>query len=142
MGTHLLKAALLGMGLAVASSGAFAQQQKVDIGKREYDANCASCHGAGGKGDGPMRPFLTKSASDLTVLAKNNGGVMPVTRLYATIEGSREATAHGTADMPVWGYEYRVQAAQYYLDVPYDPEVYVRTRILSLIDYIYRLQAK
>jgi len=28
------------------------------------------------------------------------------------------------------------------MDTPYDPEVYVRTRILALIDYIYRLQAK
>ena len=44
--------------------------------------------------------------------------------------------------MPVWGYEYRVQAAEHYIDAPYDPEVYVRARILSLIDYIYRLQQK
>jgi hypothetical protein len=65
-----------------------------------------------------------------------------VGKLCATIEGSREATAHGTAEMPVWGYEYRVQAAQHHMDTPYDPEVYVRTRILALIDYIYRLQAK
>ncbi len=137
----LLNAALLGMGLGIAGGSALAQQ-KPDVGKREYDANCASCHGPAGKGDGPVKPYLTKSAPDLTMLAKNNGGVMPVAKLYATIEGSREATAHGTAEMPVWGYEYRVQAAQHYMDTPYDPEVYVRTRILALIDYIYRLQAK
>lgn len=44
--------------------------------------------------------------------------------------------------MPVWGYQFRVQAGEYYGEVPYDPEVYVRTRVLALIDYISRLQAK
>ena len=29
-----------------------------------------------------------------------------------------------------------------YMDVPYDPEVYVRTRILSLVEYLNRLQLK
>jgi hypothetical protein len=28
--------------------------QDRDIGKMEYQANCASCHGIGAKGDGPM----------------------------------------------------------------------------------------
>ena len=29
-----------------------------DFGKREFDANCASCHGMDGKGKGPLVPFL------------------------------------------------------------------------------------
>lgn len=41
-----------------------------------------------------------------------------------------------------WGRDYRIKAAEYYFDVPYDPEVYVRGRILALIDYINRIQAK
>jgi hypothetical protein len=47
--------------------------------------------------------------------------------------------------MPVWGRDYSQESAkagEYYLDVPYDMEMYVRSRILALIDYLNRLQAK
>jgi hypothetical protein len=44
--------------------------------------------------------------------------------------------------MPVWGRDYNLKAAEYYMDVPYDPDAYVRGKILSLIDYIYRMQVK
>ena len=57
-------------------------QGKMDLGKRKYDASCASCHGLRGTGDGPNAPYLNRKASDLTALAKNNGGVFPVNRLY------------------------------------------------------------
>lgn len=115
---------------------------KVDVGKREYEANCAGCHGATGKGDGPYNAFLNKSSSNLTVLAKNNGGVFPIARIYEVIDGRQQVPAHGQRDMPIWGADYMVKAAEYYVDVPYDPESYVRARILALIEYINRLQAK
>jgi hypothetical protein len=35
-----------------------------------------------------------------------------------------------------------MKAGEYYMDVPYDSEAYVRARILALIDYISRLQVK
>jgi mono/diheme cytochrome c family protein len=114
----------------------------LDLGKRKYRANCASCHGAEGKGNGPNKPCLTKRPSDLTVLAKNNGGVLPVGRIYDVIDGNKDVVGHGTRDMPTWGYGYRVQAAEYYVDVPYNAEGYVRVKILTLIDYISRIQAK
>ena len=123
------------------SAFAQAKGQKVDFGKREFEANCASCHGVSGKGDGPLREWLTKSPPDLTMETKNNGGVFPMERLYKVIEGA-EATAHGGRDMPVWGRDYKIQAAEYYMDVPYDPEAYVRARMLSLLEYINRLQVK
>jgi len=110
MKRSILKAALLGASLAIAATGA-AGQAKMDIGKREYDANCSSCHGPKGLGDGPNKPYLTRSPTDLTTLAKANGGVLPVSRLYESIEGTRAVPGHGTRDMPTWGYEYRVKAA-------------------------------
>jgi mono/diheme cytochrome c family protein len=137
----ILTAALLGASLAIAATGA-AGQAKMDIGKREYDANCASCHGPKGLGDGPNKPYLTRSPTDLSTLAKTNGGVLPVNRLYESIEGTRAVPGHGTRDMPTWGYEYRIKAGEYYMDTPYDSEAYVRARILALIDYISRLQVK
>lgn len=129
--------------LVVAAGSASAQRKanRVDFGKAQFEANCASCHGANGKGNGPISDLLKKSPPDLTQLAKKNNGVFPIERLYRVIEGS-DVASHGTREMPVWGYDYKVEAAEYYLDVPYDPEVYVRTRILSLVEYLSRLQAK
>lgn len=111
-----------------------------DMGKREYDSNCASCHGVDGKGGGAYVELLKRSPPDLTTLAKRNGGVFPMSVAYDVIEG--RGRGHGTSDMPVWGQDYRVQAGEYYVDVPYNPEVYVRARILSLIEYLSRLQVK
>lgn len=116
-------------------------QAKTDMGKREFEANCAACHGVSGKGNGPLNELLRRSASDLTQLQKKNGGVFPVARAYQIIEGGG-VPEHGPSDMPVWGREYSVKAAEFYMDVPYNQEAYVRTRILSLIEYLSRLQAK
>jgi mono/diheme cytochrome c family protein len=135
-------AAFAGVGAFIVSGLALAQQPKVDFGKREYTSNCATCHGVTGKGDGPYVEYLKKKPSDLTVLAKANKGVFPFQRTYDIIEGRQDVAAHGTRDMPIWGSDYRVTAAGHYIDVPYDAEAYVRTRIMALIDYIGRLQAK
>lgn len=111
------------------------------FGQREFESNCASCHGVSGRGGGPLVGFLSKSPPDLTQLAKNNSGVFPIARLYDVIEGG-SVPAHGTRDMPVWGQDYRIQAATYFMETPYDPEFYVRSRILALVEYLSRIQAK
>lgn len=68
------------------------------------------------------------------------GWVFPVARLYEVIEGA--GTGHGSREMPIFGQSYRVRAGEYYADMPYDPEPFVRGRILSLIEYLNRLQVK
>jgi len=134
------------VGAAVVGLPSFAAaQQKHDLGKREYDSNCAVCHGQRGKGDGPYGPLMGKGeigASDLTTLARRNNGVFPFARVYEFVDGTQMVKAHGTREMPIWGADYKVKGAEYYLDIPYDPEVYVRGRILALTEYVYRLQAK
>ena len=144
MKTRAIGAVLLAAAVGAAGSawGAEKAVRKIDLGKTEYESNCASCHGTSGKGDGVLKPYLTKSAPDLTVLAKQNGGVFPINRVYEVIDGRTDIKAHGGRDMPVWGRDYSIKAAEYYIDVPYDPDAYVRGRILALIDYIYRIQAK
>jgi len=137
---HLV--ALTGAALIGCMGTAYAQDKKFDFGKREYDSNCAGCHGLKGRGDGPYKPYLTKSPSDLTVLSKKNSGVYPFDRVYMVIDGRLDVGAHGSRDMPIWGAQYNVQAAASYMDVPYHPESFVRTRILALTEYIFRLQAK
>ena len=114
---------------------------KAGVGKLEYQSNCASCHGNDGKG-GAYVDFLKVTPPDLSQLAKKNGGVFPLERVYSVIDGRQEVKGHGPRDMPVWGRDYQIKAGEHYGDVAYDPEVYVRSRILALIDYLNRLQAK
>ena len=134
--------ALLGAVLIGCTGTAYAQDKKFDFGKREYDSNCANCHGLKGKGDGPYKPFLTKSPSDLTLLSKKNAGVFPFHGVYAIIDGRQDVAAHGSRDMPVWGAQYSLKSAESYMEVPYPPEAFVRSRILALTEYISRLQPK
>lgn len=135
----LLVLGVLGWGLHAASQAQ--TSARPDVGKREFETRCASCHGVTGKGNGPVTDLLRRSPPDLTQLARSNGGILPMERLYQSIIGDAVA-AHGSRDMPVWGMVYRTEAASYYGDVPYDADGYVRTRVLSLLEYISRLQAR
>ena len=127
--------------MALALPATVMAQAKADFGKNEFDANCAACHGVSGKGSGPIADLLKRSPTDLTTLQKRNGGIFPMARVYETIEGVGVAE-HGTRDMPVWGREYSIKAGEYYMDVPYNQESYVRARILALAEYLSRIQVK
>ena len=121
------------------SSPILAQTRGLDIGKREFETSCASCHGVNGKGSGTVTPWLRKSPPDLTLLSKANGGIFPMDRLYKSVSGE-DTSAHGSREMPVWGQVYRMSAAEYYMEQRYNEEAIVRARILSLLEYINRLQ--
>lgn len=137
--------------VALATGGLASAADKkatMDLGKKEYQNSCAVCHGATGKVDGSGVAgveFLKTMPTDLSTLSKKNGGVFPFERLDAVIDGRQLVKAHGTRDMPIWGDRYSretLKAGEYYGDMPYDMEMYVRSRILALIDYIHRLQVK
>jgi len=137
---HTFSTALMSVllsGMAIAQSAMPTRQ--TDFGKREFESNCASCHGVNGKGNGQLVEFLRRSPPDLTLLAKKNQGVFPMSRLYDVIEGEG-LPAHGARDMPVWGREYRIKDAEYYVDTPYPYDSMVRARLLALLEYINRLQ--
>jgi mono/diheme cytochrome c family protein len=69
-----------------------------------YKAYCASCHGAGAKGDGVMTSSLKVKPSDLTRIAARNGGTFPLMRIESIISGETPPQAgHGSSQMPVWG---------------------------------------
>lgn len=125
--------------LVLAAPPAFAQQ-KAAAGKLEYDSKCAACHGKDAKGNGPFAPELRVAPADLTQLAKRNGGIFPAPRVYDVIEGS--GRAHGTREMPVWGWDFTTRAAELYPDSPYSQASYVRARISALVDYLAQLQVK
>lgn len=133
------KVSLSTMVLTVVSGAVFAQTGTFDAGKDEYNTNCAVCHGTDAKGKGPYSAYLRSAPTDLTTLSKRNGGVLPVNRLYQTIEGA-DVPSHGTRDMPIWGGAYRAEARDYLVGPNQNRDGYVRSRILTLIDYINRVQ--
>ena len=128
------------------ASATFAFAEGGGMGEYEYLNSCAACHGASGKGDGPVTDFLSgASPSDLTVLQKNNGGVFPLLAVYDTIGGTDVASVHGSRDMPIWGNRFRQRLDK--SDVPdsfstLETELYVHARILALVEYLAGIQVE
>ena len=124
--------------LCLGITGAAAEEEL--IGASEYRISCLSCHGVGGKGNGPMAEFLKVTPSDLTVISKNNDGVFPLDQVYRMIDGRQGVTGHGDRDMPIWGARYQRQDAEMY--GPFGGDEVVRLRILELVYYIQSIQQK
>lgn len=96
------QAALLTCAIAFLPVAAGAADGDPRAGREIYDRYCAACHGAGGRGDGPMRAVLTLQPTDLTQLVAGNGGTFPLGRVVARIDGRDPLVAHGSP-MPVYG---------------------------------------
>jgi mono/diheme cytochrome c family protein len=74
----------------------------------DFRRYCAQCHGMNGTGDGPVAGALKKKPANLTLLAKNNGGVFPERDF---IDGTKTSAAHGSRAMPIWGDAFRMRSA-------------------------------
>jgi mono/diheme cytochrome c family protein len=103
-------------------------------GSEMYKAYCAVCHGLDGRGRGPAADALKVPPTDLTSLAKNNGGKYPALRVTSSVRGEANTPAHGTAEMPVWGHLFRSMSGGH------DAEV--QQRVANLTEYIEGMQAK
>lgn len=66
--------------------------EKVAAGKRVYEANCATCHGVSGKGDGPAGAVLTTKPAKFTDLEQTD---ISNQDLFDTI-------TNGEPPMPSW----------------------------------------
>lgn len=128
------------LAVAAVALPAAAQPARPDLGQREFNAKCAVCHGADGKGSGPLAEHLKQRPPDLTTMARRNGGVFPVAKTYAAIEGA--GGGHGSREMPVWGLDYTIQATEQLPDMPFNQAQFVRTRIMALLEHLNKLQVK
>jgi mono/diheme cytochrome c family protein len=108
----------------------------------EFRKSCAACHGADGKGDGPMAILLTVETPDLTVLAERNGGTFPFDYVMRLIDGRSAIGPHGTREMPIWGDRYMLDLPAEFRRDPYRTRTaeLVRARILELTYYIQSIQ--
>jgi mono/diheme cytochrome c family protein len=107
----LSSAVVVGVSIGAWSQGAAAQRPVTSplaisslSGADLFQFYCATCHGYGGKGDGPVVPSLKKQPPDLTAIAARNGGHFPNELLVRFVAGEdRLVAAHGSREMPVWG---------------------------------------
>ena len=94
------------------------------------------------KGNGSDAYNLEVAPPNLTLLAKNNAGVLPTDRMIDVIDGRAQIKSHGLREMLNWGKQYAVSAAEHFPGSPYDQEAFIRGRVLILVDYLRRIQQK
>jgi len=155
---------------ALLASTAAVRSQTDDEGKANFLANCAQCHGADAKGDGPRSRELHTRPADLTLLANNNKGIFNAGAIYRLIDGREPGSRpHLDADMPIWGCRHHAPAPvkrhlrrhyrpppplappaverkdsatwQSLLDLSCDSDQAISDRLLSIIGYLSRIQA-
>jgi mono/diheme cytochrome c family protein len=111
-----------------------AQQTTEVKGDVLYQANCASCHGMSGKGDGPAAPALKGPVPDLTQIARRNGGKFPEMQVYSVLSNETTMAAHGSKEMPIWGTIFRQMSPQ--------NESLGKLRYHNIVQHLKEMQAK
>ncbi len=94
--------------LLLAAIPAFSGEPIDSTGQENFVRYCAACHGDGGHGDGPVASAIAKPIPDLTQIAARRDGKFPRQIIKNSIDGRWHIDAHGTQQMPVWGYEFWV----------------------------------
>jgi mono/diheme cytochrome c family protein len=132
-----MRSALLGSLLLLYAASASSADYVQMNGKQLYQRFCAACHGADGRGDGPVAGSFKVEVPDLTLIARRSRGSYPRDRVARIIDGRYIVGAHGSRTMPVWGEDLsRLEIG--------NPEAERATRIVieRLADYVWQLQRK
>jgi mono/diheme cytochrome c family protein len=139
-----LAGALVGAGASALAQDKAYLGKREDIGKKEYAAHCAICHGMDGKGHGAYKELLNTAPADLTTLAKKNNGVFATDQIAKAIDGREAIATHGPREMPIWGTELSIRAPGSGTDRANsaDEDEYAQSRILAIIDYLIVIQGK
>ena len=106
-----------------------------EIGAPIFQRYCASCHGPGGRGDGPSAPALRTPPADLTEIAKRRAGQFPAGEIARFIDGRFELPAHGSREMPIWGERFGADAPD-----PGVGESIARGNIAALVEFLKSIQ--
>ena len=102
-------------------------------GAELYKRHCAVCHGNDLRGTGSV-PAPYRVPPDLTTLARRHGGKFPNAYVADVLRNGVTMPAHGPAEMPTWGTDFREMDG---LDV-----TQVKVRISNLTNYIKSHQEK
>lgn len=130
------------LGVAVCLGFATAAMAESDtdefaLGRQEYLASCAACHGEAADGNGSIATMFKTRVPNLTQIAKKNDGVFPLLKVIHIVDGRTGLRGHGNP-MPVFGQRYSIGARD--LAGTYGAEVIVRARVLDLVLYLQSIQ--
>jgi mono/diheme cytochrome c family protein len=103
-------------------------------GAYAFRTHCATCHGADGKGEGPLAVNLRFQPPDLTLIAKRNGNEFPAEKIQRIVDGRKPLAGHGGPDMPIWGDAFRNAETGY-------EDARVKEKIRLVVEYLRTLQA-
>lgn len=120
------------------TSAGQAKAKDEHLGITEYELACLPCHGLEGRGDGPMASDLLVRPTDLTGIARANGGVFPTMQVTEMIDGRSIVAGHQAREMPVWGNRYRKAVEPGENDATVDQRAHVR--IKALVQYLVSIQ--
>jgi hypothetical protein len=98
-----LCACALAVAAGLAASSCSSTRVRSISGEQTFTTHCASCHGEGGAGGGPVAAALAVPVPDLRSLCQRAGGTFPADRVASYIDGRALPAAHGVRSMPVWG---------------------------------------
>jgi mono/diheme cytochrome c family protein len=124
---------ILAMGALAVLAVAAAHDTSMTKGPDLYQRYCAVCHGKDGKGGGPAAAALKASPTDLTQLAKSNGGKFPLGAVRQSLGGGSSTPAHGSEEMPIWGPVFRAMSPD---------ENIAKLRVDNLLRYLESIQQK
>jgi mono/diheme cytochrome c family protein len=102
-----------------------------DEGSRLFRTYCATCHGATGRGNGPLADQLRRMPPDLTQFTRRNGGTFPGERVHRIVDG-RDVPSHGDREMPVWGDIFKLGSSS----------AAVKARIDAIVRYLAGIQER
>jgi mono/diheme cytochrome c family protein len=111
-----------------------ASAENLPSGALLYKRHCAACHGNDLKGNGPAPYPFTGVPPDLTTLARRHGGKFPDAYVSEVLRNGVKTPAHGPAEMPIWGTDFRTSERL--------NETQVTLRIMNLTSYIKSTQNK
>lgn len=123
--------------VAVPALRAEESKDEFALGKAEYMAACAACHGEAADGNGPIASMFNTRVPALTDIAKRNDGVFPFLDIFHVVDGRTEIRAHGNP-MPIFGNRYRVAAEEH--GTIFGTESQVRARVTELVLYLQSIQ--
>lgn len=135
MPTPTFRLSLIALPCVLLAACAPPSMPEPDEGRAFFAANCTSCHGTSGRGDGPAASGLRPAPTNLTQLARDNGGTFPTARALAYVYGDAQQ-AHVARAMPQFGGAMADDLVPVEIDGTFTPTPRVLAALLSYLESI------
>ncbi len=133
----VLRFLAMSLGLGTLAACQVSEMPQAQDGRGLYQANCAACHGANGKGDGPMARAMAKAPKDLTLIAVRHNNSFPKAKVMSIIDGYARSDMDGPG-MPEFGVLLEGD------EVPFDSgdgrQTPTPRKLVALLEYIESIQ--